>query len=122
MHEAGYKIIGVADIHGGLYNDKGSWRTETGGLGVRGAEAHCQNFRVAARSRPAQEVLFHPTEILVPGDRESNHFWECQLRGMQDFCARGRTSPTTSHADKIIEDKGIFIIPDILGNAAWGDG
>ncbi len=24
MHEAGYKIIGVADIHGGLYNEKGS--------------------------------------------------------------------------------------------------
>ena len=23
MHQAGYKIVGVADIHGGLYNEKG---------------------------------------------------------------------------------------------------
>ena len=23
MHEAGYKIVGVADIHGGLYNENG---------------------------------------------------------------------------------------------------
>ena len=30
MHEAGYKIIGVADIHGGLYNDKGFDVPETG--------------------------------------------------------------------------------------------
>jgi glutamate dehydrogenase (NAD(P)+) len=29
----------------------------------------------------------------------------------------GANGPTTSHADPIIEKKGIFIIPDILGNA-----
>jgi glutamate dehydrogenase (NAD(P)+) len=29
----------------------------------------------------------------------------------------GANGPTTSYADPIIEKKGIFIIPDILGNA-----
>ena len=38
MHEAGYKIIGVADIHGGLYNDKGFDVPKLRGLGVRAAQ------------------------------------------------------------------------------------
>jgi glutamate dehydrogenase (NAD(P)+) len=29
----------------------------------------------------------------------------------------GANGPTTSHADSIIENKGVFIVPDILGNA-----
>ena len=37
--------------------------------------------------------------------------WDCKI-----LC-EGANGPTTSHADAIIEKKGIFIIPDILGNA-----
>jgi glutamate dehydrogenase (NAD(P)+) len=29
----------------------------------------------------------------------------------------GANGPTTANADKILEDKGIFVIPDILANA-----
>jgi glutamate dehydrogenase (NAD(P)+) len=65
----------------------------------------------------AQEVLFHSCEILVPAATENQittknaHRVECKI-----LC-EGANGPTTSHADPIIEKKGIFIIPDILGNA-----
>jgi glutamate dehydrogenase (NAD(P)+) len=65
----------------------------------------------------AQEVLFHPCEILVPAATENQittqnaHRVECRI-----LC-EGANGPTTSHADSIIEKKGIFVIPDILGNA-----
>jgi glutamate dehydrogenase (NAD(P)+) len=65
----------------------------------------------------ALEVLFHPCEILVPAATENQittqnaHRVECKI-----LC-EGANGPTTSPADGIIEKKGIFIIPDILGNA-----
>ncbi len=49
MHQAGYRIVGVSDIHGGLYNENGfdipkvvDW--------VFGQRKPCRNFRAAARA------------------------------------------------------------------------
>ncbi|MGC1968018.1 MAG: Glu/Leu/Phe/Val dehydrogenase [Candidatus Acidiferrales bacterium] len=116
MQEAGYKIIGVADIHGGLYNDKGfdvpklvDW--------VYGQRKPLPEFPGGGDKQTAQQVLFHPTDILVPAATENQitsenvHQVDCKI-----LC-EGANGPTTSHADKVIEQKGIFIIPDILGNA-----
>jgi glutamate dehydrogenase (NAD(P)+) len=116
MHKAGYKIIGVADIHGGLYNEGGfdiakliEW--------VYGQHKPLPDFPGGGQKMSAQEVLFHPCEILVPAATENQittknaHRVECKI-----LC-EGANGPTTSHADPIIEKKGIFIIPDILGNA-----
>ena len=116
MHEAGYKIIGVADIHGGLYNDKGfdvpklvDW--------VYGQRKPLPEFPGGGDKQTAQEVLFHPTDILVPAATENQITSGNANRVECKILCEGANGPTTSHADKIIEDKGIFIIPDILGNA-----
>ena len=116
MHKAGYKIIGVADIHGGLYNEGGfdipkliEW--------VYGQRKPLPDFPAGGEKMSAQEVLFHPCEILVPAATENQittknaHRVDCRI-----LC-EGANGPTTSYADPIIEKKGIFIIPDILGNA-----
>jgi glutamate dehydrogenase (NAD(P)+) len=116
MHEAGYKIIGVADIHGGLYNEKGfdipkliDW--------VYGQRKRLPDFPAGGEKQTSQEVLFHPTDILVPAATENQITSENAHRVDCKILCEGANGPTTSHADKIIEDKGIFIIPDILGNA-----
>jgi glutamate dehydrogenase (NAD(P)+) len=116
MHQAGYKIIGVADIHGGLYNDKGfdipkliDW--------VYGQRKPLPEFPGGGDKQTAQQVLFHPTDILVPAATENQitsenvHLVDCKI-----LC-EGANGPTTWYADKVVEQKGIFIIPDILGNA-----
>ena len=116
MHKAGYKIIGVSDIHGGLYNTNGfdipkliDW--------VYGQKKPLPEFPGGGEKMSAQEVLFHPCEILVPAATENQittqnvHRVECRI-----LC-EGANGPTTSHADGVIEQKGVFIVPDILGNA-----
>ncbi|MFZ3330562.1 MAG: Glu/Leu/Phe/Val dehydrogenase [Candidatus Acidiferrales bacterium] len=116
MQEAGYKIIGVADIHGGLYNDKGFDVTKLVDW-VYGQRKPLPEFPGGGDKQTAQQVLFHPTDILVPAATENQitsenvHQVDCKI-----LC-EGANGPTTSHADKVIEQKGIFIIPDILGNA-----
>jgi glutamate dehydrogenase (NAD(P)+) len=116
MHEAGYKIVGVADIHGGLYNEKGfdipklyDWVYNQG--------KPLPEFPAGGEKMIAQDILFRPCDVLVPAATENQitsenaHLLDCRI-----LC-EGANGPTTACADPIVERKGIFIIPDILGNA-----
>jgi glutamate dehydrogenase (NAD(P)+) len=116
MHEAGYKIIGAADIHGGLYNEKGidipklyDW--------VYGKKKPLPEFPEGGEKLSAQEVLFRPTDILIPAATENQITSKNAERVECKILCEGANGPTTSHADAIIEKKGIFVVPDILGNA-----
>src|SRR5579863_3501330 len=116
MHKAGYKIIGAADIHGGLYNENGidipklyDW--------VYKQQKSLPDFSGGGERMTAQEVLFRPCDILVPAATENQITAANANRVDCRILCEGANGPTTSHADAIIEKKGIFIIPDILGNA-----
>jgi glutamate dehydrogenase (NAD(P)+) len=116
MHEAGYKIIGVADIHGGLYNENGfdipkvcEW--------VHGQNRPLPEFPGGGEKIGAQELLFRPCDILIPAATENQITAANAHRvGCRILC-EGANGPTTSHADAVIGQKGIFIVPDILANA-----
>jgi len=116
MHAAGYKIIGSADISGGLYNEKGidvsklyDW--------VYTQKKPLREFPGGGEKMTAQEVLFRPTDVLVPAATENQITSQNASRVECRILCEGANGPTTSHADAVIEQKGIFIIPDILGNA-----
>ncbi|HLV94860.1 MAG TPA: Glu/Leu/Phe/Val dehydrogenase [Candidatus Acidoferrales bacterium] len=116
MHEAGYKIIGLADIYGGLYNENGldipkvmDW--------VYTQRKALPDFPEGGEKLSAQEILFRPCEILVPAATENQITTENAHRVDCKILCEGANGPTTSYADPIIERKGIFVIPDILGNA-----
>ena len=116
MHAAGYKIIGSADISGGLYNEKGidvsklyDW--------VYTQKKPLPEFPGGGEKMTAQEVLFRPTDVLVPAATENQITSQNASRVECRILCEGANGPTTSHADAVIEQKGIFIIPDILGNA-----
>jgi glutamate dehydrogenase (NAD(P)+) len=115
MHAAGYKIIGAADVHGGLYNEKGldipklyDW--------VYISHRPLPEF-AGGEKLSSQEILFRSCDILVPAATENQitsqnaHRMDCRI-----LC-EGANGPTTADADPIIDQKGIFVIPDILGNA-----
>ena len=114
MHEAGYKIVGAADVSGGLYNEKGldipklyDW--------VYTRHRPLQEFD--GEKMTSREVLFRPCDILIPAATENQITTENAHRVDCRILCEGANGPTTAAADPIIENKGIFIIPDILGNA-----
>jgi glutamate dehydrogenase (NAD(P)+) len=116
LHQAGYKIIGVADIHGGLYNEKGfdipklmDW--------VYTQKKPLPEFPAGGTKMTSHEVLFNPCEILVPAATENQITSKNASRVQCRVLCEGANGPTTSLADATIEKKGIFVIPDILGNA-----
>src|SRR5437588_290552 len=116
MQKAGYKIIGLADIGGGLYNEKGfdvpqmiDW--------VYTQKKPLQNFPGGGTKMSALDVLFQPCDIAIPAAIE-NQITERNAHQVQaKILCEGANGPTTWQADTIIDSKGIFTIPDILGNA-----
>ena len=115
MHEAGYKITGAADVNGGIYNEKGidipklyDW--------VYTLRKPLQEFD-GGEKLASREILFRPCDILIPAATENQITSENAHRVDCRILCEGANGPTTAHADATIEKKGIFIIPDILGNA-----
>ena len=116
MHGAGYKIVGVADIHGGLYNEKGF---DIPAL-IDWVYAKCKplpEFPAGGAKMTAQEVLFQPCDILVPAAIENQITSQNAHRVHARILCEGANGPTTAPADALLEKKGVFVIPDILGNA-----
>jgi glutamate dehydrogenase (NAD(P)+) len=116
MHEAGYKIIGVADIHGGLYNEKGfdvpalvNW--------VHTQRKPLPDFPAGGAKMSSQDLLFQPTDILIPAAIENQITSQNAHRVQTKILCEGANGPTTPPADEILREKDVFILPDILANA-----
>ena len=114
MQEQGYKIVGVAERDGGLYNSTGidihqlieyKYRNNTI-LGFRGAEA-----------MPSEELLVSECEILIPAATENVITSRNADKVKARIVVEGANGPTTAVADEILAEKRIFIVPDILANA-----
>jgi glutamate dehydrogenase (NAD(P)+) len=114
MNDAGYIVIGIAEVDGGLYNKNGidiraltEYRKHNQGIhGFPGAEA-----------ANAADLLVTDCEILIPAATENQITSRNADRVKCKILAEGANGPTTSAADEILADKRVFVIPDILCNA-----
>ncbi|MGB8537536.1 MAG: Glu/Leu/Phe/Val dehydrogenase [Acidobacteriaceae bacterium] len=114
MMERGYKIIGIAEYDGGLYNSNGidihsllEYRQRNGTvMGFKGAEAV-----------NSSDLLVSDCEILIPAATENVITSRNADRIKARIVCEGANGPTTAVADEILADKKVFIIPDILANA-----
>ncbi len=114
MSDRGYKIIGIAEQQGGLYNADGidvgalleyRERNRTV-LGFKGAEAV-----------DTDQLLLDDCEILIPAATENVITSRNADRIKARIVCEGANGPTTAVADDILADKKVFVIPDILANA-----
>lgn len=114
MREKGYKIIGIAEYDGGLFNPNGidicsllEYRQRNGTvLGFKGAEAV-----------DSLDLLTTDCEILIPAATENVITSRNADRIKARVICEGANGPTTAVADEILADKKVFVIPDILANA-----
>jgi glutamate dehydrogenase (NAD(P)+) len=114
MAEAGYKIIGILEVGGGLYNKGGIDIDALWECRQRNGSIH--GFPGAEKYDPA-ELLLTECEILIPAATENQITSRNADRVKCKILAEGANGPTTSAADEILADKKVFIIPDILANA-----
>ena len=114
LSEMGCKIVGVSDISGGLYNPHGidiqraaRYSREHGGLvGFPNAE------RVSN-----EELLELPCDVLIPAALENQLTRYNAGRVQASLVIEAANGPTTPEADRILGERGITVVPDILANA-----
>jgi glutamate dehydrogenase (NAD(P)+) len=114
MHQAGYKIIGIIEVDGAIYNKNGIdlealWKH-------RERTRSIASFPEAEKADPA-ELMCTECEILVPAATENQITSRNADRIKCRILAEGANGPTTATADEILADKHVFVIPDILCNA-----
>jgi glutamate dehydrogenase (NAD(P)+) len=113
--EAGAKVVAVSDVSGGVANEHG--------LDIPALLAHtAAGKRVSewphGRAITNQELWTVPCDWLVPAalggviTKEANApTIDCKV------VVEGANEPTTPTADRILEQRGIAVIPDFLANA-----
>ena len=114
MSEQGYKVIGVIEVGGGLYNKNGINVEQLWEFRQRNGTVH--GFPGAEKSDPA-ELLLTECEILIPAATENVITSQNADRVKCRILAEGANGPTTAAADDILAEKKVFVIPDILANA-----
>ena len=114
MSQRGYSVVAVSDSHGGIYN--------ASGLDVAGVMAHktetgsVAGFSGADRITNAQ-LLEIDCDVLVPAALEKVITQENAPRIKAKIIAEAANGPTLPEADRILHDRGIMVLPDILANA-----
>ena len=114
MHERGAKVVAVSDVNGAVYDERGldprhlkQYAEETGTIGGY----------PRAEAMTNEELLELDVDVLIPAALEGQITKENADRINARVIAEGANGPTTPEADRILEDKGVLIIPDILCNA-----
>ncbi len=114
FHNEGCKVVAVSDTRGGIYNESG--------LDPAVVLRHKQEHGTVvgfpqSQSVGVQDVLEVPCDILIPAATEGVITAANADRVQARIVAEAANGPTTPEADKILFDKGIIVVPDILANA-----
>jgi len=114
LAENGVRIIGISDVSCGLHNPNG--------LDVASLLQYVAEHRVlkgfpGATEVSNRELLELDCDILAPCALQNQINEENAPRLKCRILAEGANGPTTLEADRILQDKGVFVLPDVLGNA-----
>ncbi|MGZ9792298.1 Glu/Leu/Phe/Val family dehydrogenase [Bacillus atrophaeus] len=113
MHDAGAKVIGISDAHGALYDSNGLDIDYL--LDRRDSFGTVTNLFTDVISN--QELLEKDCDILVPA-AISNQITAKNAHDIKaTIVVEAANGPTTLDATKILNEKGVLLVPDILASA-----
>lgn len=115
MYDCGARVVAVSDVSGGLYKSSGLdvpellLRTKTKGQPLQDTKL--------GEKLTNEELLQLDCTVLVPAALSEQITIQNAAKLRCQILAEGANGPTTLDADRVLEDKGIFVIPDILANS-----
>jgi len=114
LESLGARIVGVGDIKASVHHPDG--------LRIADLAAHAR-AKGSLAGFPGARALEHdallelPCDVLVPAAAGGQLTDRNAGRIQAAVIAEGANGPTTPEADRILEERGVFVIPDILCNA-----
>ncbi|HET9134028.1 MAG TPA: Glu/Leu/Phe/Val dehydrogenase, partial [Gemmatimonadales bacterium] len=114
MAAEGMRVVAVSDKHGGIYDPQG--------LDVPAVLAYVKEHRFlegypGATAISNEALLELEVDVLVPAALENVITSKNAPNIQAKIICEGANGPTTAKADAILDEKGVFVIPDILANA-----
>ncbi|WP_408005352.1 Glu/Leu/Phe/Val family dehydrogenase [Pseudalkalibacillus berkeleyi] len=114
LEESGVKVIGITDAKGGVYNENG--------LDIASLIEYAKETKTV-KGFPGSEDLSNDDlfslecDILIPAALENQITGDNANQIKAKIVAEAANGPTTPQGNKLLEDNGVFVIPDILCNA-----
>ncbi len=114
FYDLGCKIVAVSDVQGGIYDPEG--------LDIPAVYKHSQkngkvqNFK-GTKNISNKQLLEVPCDILIPAAIEGQITEDNANKIKAKLVVEAANGPTTPQADKILDQRGIKVVPDILANA-----
>lgn len=113
--EAGAKVVAVSDSKGGIYTEGAALdiealvriKRERGTLPAEHPGVHITN----------EELLELPVDVLIPAALEGQITSRNAGRIRAPVIVEAANGPITIEADRILAERGTFVVPDILANA-----
>ncbi len=114
LAEQGCKVVAISDRTGGWHNPKG--------IDVADAIAYVRKNKTLdgygkGDAITNEQLLELSVDVLVPAALENVITTKNAKNIKAKVIVEGANGPTTAAADTILDEKGIFVVPDILANA-----
>ncbi|HYY94603.1 MAG TPA: Glu/Leu/Phe/Val dehydrogenase [Pyrinomonadaceae bacterium] len=112
--EDGARVVAIADSRAGVYNEHG--------IGVQAALRHKAETGTVeglanAQPIPRDEVLEVDCDVLLPAALENSITLANVGSVRASIIAELANGPVTPDSDRVLFDRGVFLVPDILANA-----
>ncbi|MBI4348942.1 MAG: Glu/Leu/Phe/Val dehydrogenase, partial [Elusimicrobia bacterium] len=114
FQQHGCKVVAVSDVMGGLYNEDGidiDQLTE-----YRRKHESIAKFPKADKV-PVDRFVEVPCDVLIPAAMENTITAANAPRIKAKYIVEGANGPTSTAADRVLNQRGITVVPDILANA-----
>jgi len=113
LHDRGARVIGISDVYGALY--------DPGGLDVDDLLERRDSFGTVTKqfrnTITNAELLEKDCDILIPAAIENQITRENAPRIRAKVLVEAANGPTTAEATRILTERGVMIVPDVLASA-----
>jgi glutamate dehydrogenase (NAD(P)+)/glutamate dehydrogenase (NADP+) len=114
LHRDGAIVVGVSDRSGGLHDPNG--------LDILALLDHVEKHRVikgfgAGTAIAEPDLLLMPTDVLIPASLSCQVTRSNAGQIQAGLIVEGANMPVTPEADRILQERGIDVLPDLLANA-----
>jgi glutamate dehydrogenase (NAD(P)+) len=114
LAKEGCKVVAISDKTGGYHNPNG--------IDIDAALAHVRKTKhvegfAGAQPISNEDLLTLDVDVLLPAALENVITSKNAGKVRAKIICEGANGPTTAGADNILDEKGVFVIPDILANA-----
>lgn len=118
LHREGCKVVALSDVSGGIYSEEGLDMEEIMDFLTKERGRLLKDYDAPGMVRISnEELLLQDVDILIPAALENQITEEIAPRIKAKIVVEGANGPTTVGGDRILEENGIVVVPDILANS-----